>query len=1858
MLPVRTEDKVNTGMNKLVISCILSGLIEQYFHSAVEGGRDCRLLVPGLTKKIGKQVHRCLIEKGIKSYLVIGSEEKPNESEHMLRAVGLTSKRIGSFVAIVNPGQLAHIQDSIRGSGGTIRSLTFSEEWPWIDDGSEPFRFDGPVLEALIQFWSGDPEKQNWFREFVIKGLLEYTRSNSRRAKILLEDIIGSFDPTKYPEITDVRQKLLYYAGVPRFFGQTPEVQKVIQQTLRLCKKIVNHCQKEMDARKNARGMIEEIVEVDERDNIKASLDTFLDGIGESTTLDLGILAFHGCWGTDRSNTIHWRRLHAERLTDLFGVRERQKAEVSYVIECPRGIIAEDGKKLATFVGELVNLTVRYRIPEDQFISGQWMIRILNRQRITKEQQINEFEGEVQLEFDTAACATNFSRKLPIRIALVNDNDVEAYDRLELNLCGEDRQAFAVVDPDFEVIDASPENEEEIPDKKITVDRPVHVYLFSHAENNVGLSDENDDEIDLIKTEVPGIWRSTQRTDVSNIPSGIAIRICRFGTFIAVLCFEAGDIEKGEYTLEDEIRIAISGGSEKRLKDLTDLFEGKSTEPYPALGQIDDSSRRRSTLAQFMTNPRGWRPLLTNLLVPDHKSSGSLGDFIQYFGRVEGEAFKTLTFSDEALSLLKDYSNTRDAIRQEIDSFLSTSSTIIEHPMYASHPVFVHQKAAQMESLLKGYLDVYRKILVYADDKQDGLEWSQLFVLTHLDCVVHWDNSRLRNAIYLIGPWHPLVLAKRFMVQAALFSRAYRVLKVKDGKTFRHLSFLLGGVQGFRWGLGMSADDRLIEPTHVIVTSDPGWHLALKKNTPELAAKELYGALSDITDVLRQNYGIVVMVGTGSNKTLAVTCLSSYLRAFPSRRSIGIRVRRGYEDSDILRNIDDYIHTDEGATEIGKQLPGGIRLYFEEQIKSEIDARWIDPPLYVYRFEDDEECLAETFPDIYMLPPVNEFSFKSANKKHHLPRGAGREAVFSKRLEWLTEGQFQIPKSIAYECDIPKEQGDNFGGAFNNVICQIGSIAGKHITTVCTVDLPQRLSSPWAVIPGYSIDPAILVKYVRDGADREIQDRALWDYKLDVTGKGNSYFVLSTIPKGYEVAVNGFFEREDIARDFIAELGRIGIAIGGEALKSGRHALGVIGLIGAVRLLVGKTSNGLTPINCSANMAGFLLPVDSFTSFFGKGGPVEGKRTDLLAVQLVLPESENCKIRISACGVESKLVSKKYGLELARLALEQAKTTGDEFKALVETSLKQGAMPERLALLEMLKFGLRITSPSKPSKIDNWINIERVIYNAVLQGNYEYLDAKYNGLLVSTEGGLRGVAEHIVMGEGLWVRLTKGHWPGISDTLQLENIRQVLCKLFKIPVNSSLSPILKPESPPLAAPTQPEEKQNAVPDVPYIIEEEGNVTDSSVESQEVTQSADVSSGKKTDALIDRILIGVDQNRSEIYFDPQSPVDPLDNMNVMVTGSSGTGKTQFLKYLICQIRDQDKNVLVLDMKNDFASDENFCERARLDRIFVAFDGLPLNPLIPYPVPHPQSGELFIQCAQYIAGVSSVLKRTYGLGVQQQAAVKNAIVSAFTTAGITTTGYFPYTDDLSFPDFSNVGDYLEDDNPNAFNRLDPLFTLGLFRPEFRSQSFHGLVNKAAILDLSQIPSDEIKNALAQLIVLTSHAYYNAQPHSGYIRQFLIFDEGHRVLSSEYMLRLVRECRAYGVGTILSSQYPSDFPSDISASMFTKIVHGNGRDAERVKEIVQLLGCGGKEGDIASLGRFQAFVDNRHYPHTLLRTMNYPLYLVWAKLKELGEAARNELSQAEGLDTTKLPIGNLLQQLEIMGLAEEREGRVFIL
>jgi len=1831
------------------LSTVIGKLVEEYVLSAIEGGRDCRLILPGLTPRIAREIHQYIKGKlppQVGSYLIIGEEEDPSEEEGKIKPVGLTSKRIGSFVAVTTPGQLVHIQDSIRGSGGTIRSMAYSEEWPWIDDvGSESFRFNGPVLDALVKEWSNDPAEQEWLREFTLRGLLENTRSSSHRTQVLLEDVIGKFHPWLYPGIVGAREKFLFHAGIPRPAGAIAPFKTLISDSSRLCKGIIERYGEE-GARDQAREKIEELFSGEQRGEVMRALDHLLDGLGTSDTIDLGLLAFHGCW----RDAEDWNLLTSRLLEDIFRVKPTE-AGIKYIPHVRRGIVSANNKKVATFKGETIEIEIYFEnIPPDQVTNNSWTARVMSRQRnLVDPVVLGDSQGSVVVRLDTGTI-TRYAKKIPLRVALAHDGEIKVEQRLDLHLCGEDRPAFVVVEQGFDVIDATPTTDEDNPGKKIIVKEPVTVYLFYTEPSVPTIRDDDDGNIDLVELETGGIWKPARKLNVFERPGGQATWTFDFDDLSAVISFEGGDIVKGEFTLEDELRAFLSnpGTSEPRLKKLLGYFTNLGNDCYPALGGTGDRSMHRLFLSRVVTTPTGWHPVLTNLIEIDHDVSGSLGDFVNYLGQIDDVDFKRLMMPGDALVLLKAYSQAREAVLAEISTYCNQETTSADHPIYATHPIFMQERCREMEKLVQDYLQAYSSIIDHVHDHADQLSWHQLFVLVYLDCVVDWDGQRERNMFFLLGPWHPLVVAKRFMVQHALVSRAQRLVKDgPEGKEFRQLCALLGRIQGFRWVMALSTRDKKIESAFVSTTSDPGWHAVFKTSSPVVSPRGETVGFTTISRAFRDNLGLDTETTMGGSQDLPTLALSNYMNCYPSRRSIGIRVCQGYDSNDVVKRVDSFLHGEDDPTEKGLELPGGVRLYLQDPSRDEMDARWTKPPFFLYTYDDDSECIRVNNPDIFMSQPPSDVSFRNGAQFYELPRGKGLQSAFYEPLRWLTEGPSHVPDSVTYEFDIRNDASVDLGGVFVGVLGKLQSFVGYPQEKISSVPLPDHLHAPWVVIPGQTLDPAILVKYVCDSASRSPNERALWDYKVGLGGQSSSFYILSTIPKSFQVRVNGFFQKEDIASEFIMELGKIGIAIGGEALKSGRRALGIIGLVGAVRLLAGDHLPG-SPISQVEGHVGFLLPVDSFESFFGKNDANSGKRSDILAVQIVLPTETSPKMRISACGVESKFVSGTFPRERVNDALQQGQSTSRDFKRLVTTSLGTGAMPERLALLELVRFGLRISSQATPVGSGSRVDIERVIFRCILEGNYEYFSPSHEALLVSTEAGLLGMGEHVTLQDGLWVRLTKTCWPGVADSSQFNSICQELASLFgpgEIPHVGR--PITRTSY------TSPEPAREGSQEV-----RQEQVTQCEVRKASETEPAESGPEKQEPLPLQKIFIGVDEARVAKYYDPQSPVDPLDNMNMMVTGSSGTGKTQFLKYLICKFREQGKNVLILDFKNDFASDEEFTTRAHLDRIFVNFDGLPYNPLIPYPVRHPATGKLYVQPGQHIAGVTSVFRRTFRLGDQQAAALKGAMASAFIAAGLDATGTIPYVDNDRFPDFSHVGHHLEQQNERAFNRLEPLFSLGLFKPEFKPNSFHELTGRSMVIDLSMIPSEEIKNALAQLVVMSAHAYFNSILHSGTIRQLFVIDEAFRVLEYESMADFVLQCRAYGVGMLLSSQYPSQFPIDVSSSLATKVIHGNGRDSNRIRDIVQLIRCEGREGDIAGLERFQAFIDNRHQPHTLIRTMNYPLYLVWSRLQKLGSATREELTSVAGFNPTMLPINNLVQLLTRMGLAEEKDGEINVI
>jgi len=149
--------------------------------------------------------------------------------------------------------------------------------------------------------------------------------------------------------------------------------------------------------------------------------------------------------------------------------------------------------------------------------------------------------------------------------------------------------------------------------------------------------------------------------------------------------------------------------------------------------------------------------------------------------------------------------------------------------------------------------------------------------------------------------------------------------------------------------------------------------------------------------------------------------------------------------------------------------------------------------------------------------------------------------------------------------------------------------------------------------------------------------------------------------------------------------------------------------------------------------------------------------------------------------------------------------------------------------------------------------------------------------------------------------------------------------------------------------------------------------------------------------------------------------------------------------------------------------------------------------------------------------------------------------------------------------------------------------------------------------------------------------------------VVDEAHRILHADYIEKLALECRAYGVSLVLASQYPSHFPSSVADCLATKIIHGNDHDRSRVKSIAGMLGIDGREAEIAELGMFDAIFSNKHSRNASIRTLTYPIRLVLEQLHAAGHLSRDEISAIEGVDTDKLPVGNIIRHMQSLGVCE---------
>jgi hypothetical protein len=343
-----------------------------------------------------------------------------------------------------------------------------------------------------------------------------------------------------------------------------------------------------------------------------------------------------------------------------------------------------------------------------------------------------------------------------------------------------------------------------------------------------------------------------------------------------------------------------------------------------------------------------------------------------------------------------------------------------------------------------------------------------------------------------------------------------------------------------------------------------------------------------------------------------------------------------------------------------------------------------------------------------------------------------------------------------------------------------------------------------------------------------------------------------------------------------------------------------------------------------------------------------------------------------------------------------------------------------------------------------------------------------------------------------------------------------------------------------------------------------------------------------------IMLGANKAGGDVYWAPFESEAKLLNCGVLVTGDPGSGKTQTLSVLIDGVAQMGLPICIFDFKNDY-SERSFVQAIGLKVHDVRQRGLPFNPLMPS-----FNAEGLAQPIEHIFTIAGVLNRLFGLGARQHAVLRDAMKEAFGRRGVDPQAWVR-ADACRAPSFDDVIAILDGQKDThtvgLLDRLAPLVELGLF-PKAEAAPFEAMLDERVVLSLFALPADDIKAALAELIIIRLHGVLANRPQPRKLTRLLVLDEAWRVANSKHLENLAREGRAFGAGIAIGTQYPGDLPADLSGALGTKIYLKN-QQPDHKKAVVLAL-CGANSGPDAAnlhgileqLGQFEGLIQNQHY------------------------------------------------------------------
>ena len=273
--------------------------------------------------------------------------------------------------------------------------------------------------------------------------------------------------------------------------------------------------------------------------------------------------------------------------------------------------------------------------------------------------------------------------------------------------------------------------------------------------------------------------------------------------------------------------------------------------------------------------------------------------------------------------------------------------------------------------------------------------------------------------------------------------------------------------------------------------------------------------------------------------------------------------------------------------------------------------------------------------------------------------------------------------------------------------------------------------------------------------------------------------------------------------------------------------------------------------------------------------------------------------------------------------------------------------------------------------------------------------------------------------------------------------------------------------------------------------------------------------------------------SEPYSINFNKFDEHSNSHVGVVGTTGSGKTYFIKYLLAKLReasDFKTNFIFFDYKGDIYNDTDFIQATRSEVLRVNEHPLPIN--VFRGKPHQANAERIVDIVKKVEA---------SIGKVQENNLYNAIVAAYDRTKGT---------DIPYPDFHLVKQELEaiKATPDSLTSVfRPLTEHNLFARRDQ-QLWDSLTDRTVIIDIHELPACKelcvflTLNEIYDQLKTQGDSRVNTETNTREVRTVIVIDEAHHFLADKKRVSvlesMIREIRSFGGAAILLSQSPDDF------------------------------------------------------------------------------------------------------------------------